>query len=268
VFNQIAKTTQRMSPMLRRVLIVDPQPASARMLGELLRDMLQPELWMAPSNAKALKMADKVDPQVIFCELSSETVDGVAFTRALRRGRLGCRKAPVILVTTEATAAAILAGRDAGAHEFVRRPYTVKDLTRRLEAVTLHSRGWVEAMDYVGPDRRRFNSAEYQGPLKRLSDQPAPPQAVRIAESLKIIRSALAGVERDPTQALRALLAQTTELTVAAAEISDNRLAMATNELHRYLFEVASTGGLSAAEASRRAQSLLGYGGREARDAA
>lgn len=267
MFNQIAKTTQRMSPMLRRVLIVDPQPASARMLGELLRDMVQPEIWTAPTNAKALKMADKVDPQVIFCELSADPVDGVKFTRALRRSASACRKAPVILVTAQATAAAILAGRDAGAHEFVRRPYTVKDLTRRLEAVTLHSRSWVEAMDYVGPDRRRFNLAEYQGPLKRLADQAVPPQAVRIAEALKIIRSALAAIDREPDQALRALLVQTTELTLAAAEVSDNRLAMATNELHRYVFESVSTGGLSAAEANRRAQALMAYGGRETRAA-
>lgn len=267
MFNQIAKTTQRISTLVRRVLIVDPQPAGARVLGELMRDMCQPDLWMAPSNAKALKMAEKVDPQVIFCELSADGVDGAAFTRALRRSSLACRKTPVILVTGQATAGAILAGRDAGAHEFLRRPYTVKDLTRRLEAVALHSRGWVEAIDYVGPDRRRFNSAEYQGPLKRLADQAAPPQAVRIAEALKIIRSALAAIDRDPVQALRALLAQTTELTLAASEIADNRLAMANNELHRYLFEVASTGGLTMAEAACRAQSLLAYGGRDARAA-
>lgn len=268
MFDHIAKTTRRMSPMLRRVLIVDAQPTSARVLAELLRDLCLPELWMAPSNAKALKLADKVDPQVIFCELSGEAVDGAAFTRALRRGDLACRKAPVILVTAQATAAAILAGRDAGAHEFLRRPLTVKDLTRRLEAVTLQPRNWIEAMDYVGPDRRRFNSAEFQGPLKRLADQGVPAQAVRIGEALKIIRSALKAIEHEPGQALRALLAQTTELTLAAAEISDNRLAMANNELHRYLFEVASIGGLNAAEANRHAQALLAYGGREARSAA
>jgi CheY-like chemotaxis protein len=268
VFSQIAKTNPRVAAVLRRVLIIDPQPVSTQLLGDMLRDVCQPEIAVAQTEAKALKLAEKADPQLIFCELAADKVDGAAFTRALRRSNLSCRQAPVILVTAQATAAAILAGRDAGAHEFLRKPFTTKDVTRRLEAVTLHPRGWVEAVDYVGPDRRRFNSAEYQGPLKRLADKNAPPQGVRIGEALKIIRTALTAIEREPAQALRALLAQTTELEVAAGEIADSKLAMANSELHRYLFEAASTGhALNAAEAARRAQSLLNYAGRESRAA-
>ena len=45
-----------------------------------------------------------------------------------------CRQAPVITVTGAATAGAILAARDAGVHEFLRKPYSMKDLVRRLEA--------------------------------------------------------------------------------------------------------------------------------------
>jgi CheY-like chemotaxis protein len=264
VFSQIARTNPRVAAVLRRVLIVDPHPATAKVLGEMLRDACQPEICAAPSTAKALKLAEKFDPQLIFCELAAEGLDGVGFTRALRRSDLACRKAPVILVTAQATAATILAGRDAGAHEFLRRPFTMKDLGRRLEVVALQTRPWIEAIDYVGPDRRRFNSAEYEGPQKRLADKDAPPQGVRIAEALKIIRSALPAIERDPRQALRALLAQTTELELVAAEIADNRLAMANAQLHRYLFETASMGGaLDPAETVRRAQGLLGYIGRE-----
>jgi CheY-like chemotaxis protein len=267
VFNRTAKTAQRMAPMLRRVLIVDPQETSSRMLGELLREVCLPDVWTAPTNAKALRLADKVDPQLIFCVLADEGVDGTAFTRALRRSDHACRQTPVILMAAEAAPHAILAGRDAGAHEFLKRPFTAKDVLRRLEAVLLHSRGWVEAIDYVGPDRRCFNSAAYEGPHKRLADQ-APPQSVRIGEALKIISSGLAAVERDPRQALRALLAQTAELEHAAAETADSQLALVNNELHRYLSEAASGGGrLDPAEASRRAQPLLNYAGRDRRAA-
>lgn len=262
MFSQIAKTNPRVAAMVRRVLIIDPQPASTQVLGDMLRDACQPEISVAQTEAKALRIAEKADPQLIFCELTADKVDGAAFTRALRRSDLSCRKAPVILVTAQATAAAILAGRDSGAHEFLRKPFTTKDVTRRLEAVTLQPRGWVEAVDYVGPDRRRFNSVEYEGPFKRLADKKAPAQGVRIGEALKIIRSALAAIEREPAQALRALLAQTTDLEVAASEISDPRLAMVNGELHRYLFETASTGEtLNPAEAARRAQPLLNYAG-------
>jgi CheY-like chemotaxis protein len=260
-----AKTAQRMAPMLRRALIIDPQPASAQALGELLREVCLPDVWTAPSKAKALNLAGKVDPEVIFCVLTDDGVDGAAFTRALRRSDFACRKAPVVLVSGEASAAALLAGRDAGAHEFLRRPYTSRDLLRRLEAVFLQPRGWVEAVDYVGPDRRRFNSAEYEGPQKRLADLPAAPQSVRVGEALKIIGSALGAIDRDPRQALRALLAQTAELELAAAEAGDERLAQANGELHRHLSEAAGAGArLNPAETQARAAALLRYAAREA----
>ena len=265
MFNRTARTAQSVASMLRRVLIVDSNPDAARALGEMARAHGGPEIWSAQTGAKALKLAAKVDPQLIFCVFQDGTVDGTAFARALRRSDLACRKAPVVLVTTEAGAHQVLACRDAGAHEYLKRPFTSRDVARRIEAALLPARGWVEAVDYVGPDRRRFNSAEYPGPLKRLADEPAPPQSVRVGEALKIIGSALAAIDREPGQALRALQVQATDLEAAAAEMGDNRLAAATRDLNRFLSETA--GRPDHGELRHRAASLLSYAGREARAA-
>lgn len=258
MFSQIAKTDRRVAAALRRVLVVDPDAARARALGELLRDACQPEIWVASTAAKAFRLAAKVDPDLIVCEFTSKEVDGLAFARGLRRSELACRKAPLIFIMSKPTAATILAGRDAGAHEFLRRPFNLKDLTRRLEAIALHPRSWIEGVDYVGPDRRRFNSAEYEGDLRRLADESAPPHAVRIGEAVKIMESALSALERQPAQALRALRAQTAELSAVAAESSNARLLAAADDLARYLAEAAREGGvLNGAEAGRRAAALL-----------
>jgi len=266
VFSLFAKPSPTVTPTLRRMLIVDPETASARALGELLRRPGGPEIWAAPDAAKAFKLAGKVDPDLIFCELAAGKLDGAAFTRALRRSDLACRRAPVVLVAAEPSAQAVLAARDAGAHEFLRRPILAKDLARRLEAATVHPRDWVEAMDYVGPDRRRFNSADYPGPLKRLADESVAPHAVRVGEGLKIVRAALAGLGRDPAQARRALKAQAAMLGAVGAETADARLAAAAGALSAYL-DVAGEA-LDAAQAHRCAEALLAYGGREDRAAA
>src|SRR5205814_7862660 len=71
-------------------------------------------------------------------------------------------------------------------------------ILRRLEAVALRQRDWVEAVNYVGPDRRRFNSGDYQGSLKRRSDTPATPDSERMAQALKILRSAINAIGTDP----------------------------------------------------------------------
>ncbi len=110
------------------------------------------------------------------------------------------------MIFSEVTAAQILAARDAGVHEFMRRPITMGDLQKRLEAVSGRPRDWIEAVAYVGPDRRRFNSADYKGPKKRRTDGTVKVQ--KINQALRIVISAIEHLEADPVQAARALTTQ------------------------------------------------------------
>ena len=253
-----AKTIQRMAPRLQRVLIVDPSAASARMMADLMRNLVQCQVWIAPDTRKGLALTESVGAQIVFVELSGPGVDGVEFTRKLRRSTVPCRQAPVVVTTATATAQAILGARDAGVHEFLRKPFTTKDLLRRLEAVTLRQRDWIEAVAYIGPDRRRFNSGDYSGPLKRRSDTEKTTDAARIDQALKILRSAVAAVASDPIQALRAMQAQAVDLQKAAVSISDPKLAAATADFQRYLAAVAARSApFSAQEVATQAASLL-----------
>ncbi|MFN3857268.1 MAG: response regulator [Caulobacter sp.] len=233
MFNADPKVIQRMVPHLQRVLIVDPQPASVKLLQDLLRSLVNCQIWAAPTDARAIQAARAFDPQIIFLEHSGPELDGARLARALRRSDLPCRKAPILMVTGEATAQAILGARDSGVHEFLRKPYTIKDLTRRLEAVTLKPRDWVEAVHYVGPDRRRFNSGEYAGPRKRKSDARKSPDQARILQALKIVRAARQAVDSDWAQARRSLLAQAADLQQAAVAVGDLNLMEAAVELNR-----------------------------------
>lgn len=259
MFDKAAKIIQRMAPMLQRVLIADPHNANARMLGELLRSIAPCQVWAAPTTDKALRLAGSIRPDIIFVEMSAEKLDGVEFTQKLRRSTLACRQAPVIMTTGQATAADILAARDAGVHEFLRKPFTTKDLVRRLEAVTLRPRDWIEAVDYVGPDRRRFNSGDYTGPLKRRSDVRVTPDAARVAQALKIVRSAIGAAAKDPPQALRALRAQAVELKASGVKGGDLRLTQAAIDFARYLDGVEKAGGFDLAGLDRCAAPLLAY---------
>lgn len=236
---------KRLARHLERVLVVDPQPASTRLITELLKDLGARFVMIESSNARAMAVARAEDPQIIFCEYAGGEVDGIELTRQLRRSDLRCRQAPVIMVTGEATAQAILGARDVGVHEFLRKPYTIKDLVRRVEAVTLKQRDWVEAVRYVGPDRRRFNSGDYKGPRKRKSDTKAMPEASRIEQALRILKSAVGAIESDPRQALRAMQAQAIDLTKGAVALGDTGLATAAASLQYVLTECQHSGHLN-----------------------
>lgn len=260
MFDSEAKTIKAMSPMLQRVVVVDPQPHSARFTGELMRNVAHSQVWVAESNDKAIKMVGSYDPHIIFVEMQAGDVNGAEFTRALRRSRLKCRYAPVIMVTSQATAGGILAARDAGVHEFLRKPFTMKDLLRRLEAVTLRQRDWVEAVGYIGPDRRRFNSGDYSGPLKRRSDAQVTPDAARLAQALKILRSSIAAVDLDPEQAMRSMLVQASDLQKAGMAVADLKLTTAAIDFGRYLAEIETRGApYDKAQLEARSKPLLAY---------
>lgn len=264
MFDSDKRVIEKMAPKLKRVLIADPQPASARILSEILRDLVRSHVWVAQTTERALKIAETCDPQLIVVELADEKVDGLAFTKKLRRSTWTCRQAPVIVMTGAATAPMILAARDSGAHEFLRKPFSMKDLVRRLEAVTLRDRDWVEGVGYIGPDRRRFNSGDYAGPLKRRTDGTETPYQQKINQALKIVRAAVAAAETDPQQAMRAMLAQATQLQSMA---TDFRLTLAASEFYRHLTKAQQFGApLTRDNAQKWAANLLTFLPKDADD--
>lgn len=234
MFDSDAKIYARIAPHMQRVLIVDGQPAAVRLLTELLRNISRCQVWSAPNPERAMALAKSISPQIMFVDQSTE-VDGIGFTRAMRRSTLPCRQAPVVMITAGATAQTIIGARDAGAHEFLRKPYTIKDLVRRIEAVSLRKRDWIEAVGYIGPDRRRFNSGDYAGPLKRRSDAAESPDTSRLSQALKILRAAAGALDLDPSQAMRAMRAQADECQRCALSMANTRMAAAAGELQRVL---------------------------------
>lgn len=224
----------RLEPVVRRVLIVDPNVHAARLITDIVKALGAREVAVEPDQVRGLSMAGALDPGIVFTERSGPGLDGEAFARALRRSNHACRRAPIIMVTAEATASTIKGARDAGIHEFLRKPFTSADLTKRVEVVALKPRDWVEGVAYVGPDRRRFNSGEYSGPTKRKSDKPATgAEAAAQAkdQAMRILAAALNQFDDDPAQAVRALREQAQQLKALALKVADTRLVVAVGAL-------------------------------------
>ena len=149
---------------LQPVLVVTPNRTDANLVVEQLRGFASTITTLSAQTAQtALATAASRSPGLVFVEQSA---DGLAFVRALRRSGLSCREAPVIMMTSQPTLRAMREAQNAGAHEFLVRPFSAYQLAKRLEAVAA-PRPWVETASYIGPDRRRFNSAALLGPDRR-----------------------------------------------------------------------------------------------------
>jgi two-component system, response regulator PdtaR len=238
LFPADAKTLDRIELVIRRVLIVDPNQASARLLLDIVKSLGARQVVTEADERRAMDHAREMEPGMIFTERTGPGLDGEQLARKLRRSNFGCRRAPIIMITADATASSIKGARDSGIHEFLRKPFTGGDLFKRVENVALKPRGWIEAVSYIGPDRRRFNSGDYTGPQKRSDDKPANAGAAATAlkdQAMRVLSAALAQFDSDPMQATRAVMQQAETLKALATNTSDARLAVAAAGLEAIL---------------------------------
>jgi DNA-binding response OmpR family regulator len=71
------------------------------------------------------------------------------------------------MLTAHSDKPRVEAARDAGATEFCAKPVTATELLRKVGAVINHPRPFVRSDGYVGPDRRRRDDPDYEGPERR-----------------------------------------------------------------------------------------------------
>ncbi len=105
---------------------------------------------------------------IIITDYMIDGMDVLSFTRKIRRAPgTHDRFVPIILLTSHSSRSRIEAARDAGVTEICAKPVTPKDLFRKLVAVIDFQRPFIQAPNYVGPDRRRRIDAAYDGPERR-----------------------------------------------------------------------------------------------------
>lgn len=233
MFTSDRQLRERLEPGLRRVMVVDGSAHAASLIVDIVKGLGARDVRTTKTQDSGLALARDLEPTLIFMERHGADLNGEMLARAIRRSYYGCRRAPIIMVSAEATATGIRAARDAGVHEFLRKPFAAADVIRRIENVITKPRDWVEAVAYVGPDRRRFNSGEYPGETKRKDDRPvAASSHEEIHErAMRILASALDQFDLDTTQALRAIREQAQLLKAMALKTSDTTLASAVGAL-------------------------------------
>ena len=113
-----------------RVLIVDDEPAMLRALLINLRARAY-DVTTAPTGRAALAEAARRPPDAIILDLGLPDVDGVEVIRELR----GWSRAPVIVLSGRTGSGDKIGALDAGANDYVTKPFSMEELLARLRAV-------------------------------------------------------------------------------------------------------------------------------------
>jgi two-component system KDP operon response regulator KdpE len=112
-----------------RVLVVDDQPQLLRALRINLRAR-QYEVLTAATGQDALATAAATAPAAMILDLGLPDMDGVSVIRAFR----SWSKAPIIVLSGRTTADDKISALDAGADDYVTKPFNMAELLARLRA--------------------------------------------------------------------------------------------------------------------------------------
>ena len=117
------------------ILVVEDEPS----MREALRQGLEEEnhtVTVASDGLEGIHAAETIDFDAILLDIMMPGIDGVNLVRRLRAAG---RQVPVLMVTARDAAGDIVRGLDAGADDYLTKPFAFRVLLARLRAIARRS---------------------------------------------------------------------------------------------------------------------------------
>ncbi len=115
---------------MTRILIVDDERPFLQALGVSLRARGY-ETYTADSGGEGLRLAAEQHPDVLILDLGLPDIDGLEALKAIR----AWSTVPVLVLSARQAEAAKVSALDAGADDYVTKPFSFNELQARLRAV-------------------------------------------------------------------------------------------------------------------------------------
>ncbi|MFD8573677.1 response regulator [Streptomyces sp. NPDC059639] len=136
---------------MTRVLVVEDDP---RLVRALVITMQARHFGVdaAPDGATALRLAAARQPDVVVLDLGLPDMDGVDVIRALR----GWTRVPIMVLSARSASEEKIAALDAGADDYVTKPFSMDELLARLRAAVRRTGPVALAPDSVVVETAHF----------------------------------------------------------------------------------------------------------------
>jgi len=112
-----------------RILVVDDDQAIAEMVGIVLRGKGY-EVATSPDGASALETFPRLRPDLVLLDLMLPGMDGIEVCRRLRHES----GVPIIMLTARTDTADVVEGLEAGADDYLTKPFEPEELVARIKA--------------------------------------------------------------------------------------------------------------------------------------
>ena len=118
----------------KTILVVDDQPSLVRLVRDNL-ESLSFRVLVASDGMTALDLVENDKPSLVILDLMLPGMDGYAVCRRIRE----FSTIPIIMLTARNERADLVAGFEAGADDYVTKPFSAEELLVRVKAVLRRS---------------------------------------------------------------------------------------------------------------------------------
>lgn len=122
------------------ILIVDDEPAILDLVRFTLEDA-EVRVVEASDGVEALALARRVRPDLILLDVHMPRLDGLEACRQIRRDP-ALAQTPIVMLTAAGQEADRARGREAGADEYLTKPFSPLALLALVEALVPETRSW------------------------------------------------------------------------------------------------------------------------------
>jgi response regulator RpfG family c-di-GMP phosphodiesterase/signal transduction histidine kinase len=114
------------------ILVIDDNPEVLKLMKMLLSDEF--DLEMTTSAEKGVALLKEKSPDLVLCDVMMPGMDGHAFSRAVKSDE-SLKHIPIILVTARTGAEMLAQGIQAGADDYISKPFDSVELKARIRSL-------------------------------------------------------------------------------------------------------------------------------------
>jgi DNA-binding response OmpR family regulator len=134
------RSARHRAPLKTSVLVVEDERDIADLIKHTLERSGDITVRVVPSGDAALKDAADNVPELILLDLNLPGLNGLEVCRLLR-SRPATKAIPIIMVTARTTESDRVMGLDAGADDYIIKPFSLRELAARVRAVLRRRHG-------------------------------------------------------------------------------------------------------------------------------
>ncbi|MCB1783712.1 MAG: response regulator [Alphaproteobacteria bacterium] len=207
------------------VLVVEDLQPMRELLVDILDTLGVGTITTTDNGEEAFRIYCRKTPDLVITDWHMSPMDGIALTKKIRTDpSVADPTKPIIMMTGYGSPERISEARDHGVTEFLVKPFSVKDLSRRLTHIIKSPRDFIVTETFAGPDRRRKVKDGFEETSKREGSE----KIIRRIKASYELLTKVGGEEIDP------------EVIVRCQKILDNNKVNFAPLAQKYIDEIDS----------------------------